>query len=192
MHLHFQSNQKKCKVRHGASNNIKYLGFSYTGIPNRIPLELWKRSRFSEGKKKTKGNARIWRVKKRKKKSTAKFGALQISRKEFLYFINQRPSFVSGNFSTTLCLDLSNKPITYAPGFRWYVVQIGWGDVEGWIINSLQVITSSLGKDSGRPTGSHQCAKVVVTHYDFVKLINFFFDAIECLRNIIGIMLILF
>ena len=29
MHLHFQSNQKKCKVRHGASNNIKYLGFLY-------------------------------------------------------------------------------------------------------------------------------------------------------------------
>jgi hypothetical protein len=33
MHLHFQSNQKKCKVRHGASNNIKYLGFSYTANP---------------------------------------------------------------------------------------------------------------------------------------------------------------
>jgi hypothetical protein len=30
------------------------LWFSYTGIPNRIPLELWKRSRFSEGKKKKK------------------------------------------------------------------------------------------------------------------------------------------
>jgi hypothetical protein len=24
--------------------------FIHTGIPNRIPLELWKRSRFSEGK----------------------------------------------------------------------------------------------------------------------------------------------
>ena len=31
MHLHFQSNQKKCKVRHGASNNIKYLGFFLHG-----------------------------------------------------------------------------------------------------------------------------------------------------------------
>jgi hypothetical protein len=28
--------------------------FIRTGIPNRIPLELWKRSRFSEGKKKRK------------------------------------------------------------------------------------------------------------------------------------------
>ena len=28
--------------------------FHYTGIPNRIPLKLWKRSRFSEGKKKKK------------------------------------------------------------------------------------------------------------------------------------------
>jgi hypothetical protein len=28
--------------------------FIRTGIPNRIPLELWKRSRFSEGKKKKK------------------------------------------------------------------------------------------------------------------------------------------
>jgi hypothetical protein len=67
MQLRFQSNQKKCKVRHGASNNIKYLGFSYTGNPNRIPLELWKRSRFSEGKKKGKGNARILASKEKKK-----------------------------------------------------------------------------------------------------------------------------
>jgi hypothetical protein len=28
--------------------------FHCTGIPNRIPLKLWKRSRFSEGKKKKK------------------------------------------------------------------------------------------------------------------------------------------
>jgi hypothetical protein len=28
--------------------------FHYTGIPNRIPLELWKGSRFSEGKRKKK------------------------------------------------------------------------------------------------------------------------------------------
>jgi hypothetical protein len=80
MHLHFQSNQKKCKVRHGASNNLKYLGFFHdTGIPNRIPLELWKRSRFSEGKRKRKGNARILASKEKKKKfNCKKFGALHI------------------------------------------------------------------------------------------------------------------
>jgi hypothetical protein len=41
--------------------------FSYTGSPNRIPLELWKRSRFSEGKRKEKVTPEFWRVKKRKK-----------------------------------------------------------------------------------------------------------------------------
>jgi hypothetical protein len=51
--------------------------FIRTGIPNRIPLELWKRSRFSEGKRKGKGNARILASKEKKKNSTAKFGALQ-------------------------------------------------------------------------------------------------------------------
>jgi hypothetical protein len=45
---------EKCMVRHGASI-IKYFRvFLYTGNPNRIPLKLWKRSRFSEGKKKRK------------------------------------------------------------------------------------------------------------------------------------------
>jgi hypothetical protein len=91
MHLHFQSNQKKCKVRHGASNNIKYLGFSYTGIPNRIPLELWKRSRFSEGKKKRKGNARIWRVKKRKKIQLQNSGRYSVRiRRQAILALNAR------------------------------------------------------------------------------------------------------
>jgi hypothetical protein len=68
MHLHFQSNQKKCKVRHGASNNIKYLGFFLTReFQTESRLELWKRSRFSEGKRKGKGNARILASKEKKK-----------------------------------------------------------------------------------------------------------------------------
>src|SRR6187455_2385781 len=76
---------KQSKEMQGSAWCIKqpkvFRVFHYTGIPNRIPLELWKRLRFSEGKKKKrKGNARIWRVKKRKN-STAKFGALQIRRR---------------------------------------------------------------------------------------------------------------
>jgi hypothetical protein len=46
--------------------------FIRTGIPNRIPLELWKRSRFSEGKRKGKGNARILASKEKKKKFNCK------------------------------------------------------------------------------------------------------------------------
>jgi hypothetical protein len=46
---------KKMQGRHGASNNIKYLGFLYVReFQTESRLELWKRSRFSEGKKKRK------------------------------------------------------------------------------------------------------------------------------------------
>jgi hypothetical protein len=75
---------KQSKEMQGSAWCIKqhkvFRVFSYTGNPNRIPLELWKRSRFSEGKKKRKGNARIWRVKKRKKFNCKKFGALHTGR----------------------------------------------------------------------------------------------------------------
>jgi hypothetical protein len=49
---------KECMVRHDASNNVKYFKvLLYTGIPSRIPLRLWKRSRLSEKKReKGKGN----------------------------------------------------------------------------------------------------------------------------------------
>jgi hypothetical protein len=49
---------KQSKEMQGSAWCIKqhkaFRFFLYTGIPNRIPLELWKRSRFSEGKKKKK------------------------------------------------------------------------------------------------------------------------------------------
>jgi hypothetical protein len=46
---------KEMQGRHGASNNIKYLGFLYVReFQTESRLELWKRSRFSEGKKKRK------------------------------------------------------------------------------------------------------------------------------------------
>ena len=71
---------KQSKEMQGSAWCIKqhkvFRVFHYTGIPNRIPLELWKRSRFSEGKRKGKVTPEFWRVKKRKN-STAKFGALQ-------------------------------------------------------------------------------------------------------------------
>ena len=54
---------KQSKEMQGSAWCIKqhkvFRVFIHTGIPNRIPLELWKRSRFSEGKRKRKGNARI-------------------------------------------------------------------------------------------------------------------------------------
>ena len=47
---------KQSKEMQGSAWCIKqhkaFRVFIRTGIPNRIPLELWKRSRFSEGKKK--------------------------------------------------------------------------------------------------------------------------------------------
>ena len=49
---------KQSKEMQGSAWCIKqhkvFRVFIRTGIPNRIPLELWKRSRFSEGKKKKK------------------------------------------------------------------------------------------------------------------------------------------
>ena len=49
---------KQSKEMQGSAWCIKqhkvFRVFIRTGIPNRIPLELWKRSRFSEGKKKRK------------------------------------------------------------------------------------------------------------------------------------------
>ena len=49
---------KQSKEMQGSAWCIKqhkvFRVFIHTGIPNRIPLELWKRSRFSEGKKKRK------------------------------------------------------------------------------------------------------------------------------------------
>jgi hypothetical protein len=49
---------KQSKEMQGSAWCIKqhkvFRVFSYTGNPNRIPLELWKRSRFGEGKKKKK------------------------------------------------------------------------------------------------------------------------------------------
>jgi hypothetical protein len=46
---------KEMQGRHGASNNIKYLGFLYVReFQTESRLELRKRSRFSEGKKKRK------------------------------------------------------------------------------------------------------------------------------------------
>jgi hypothetical protein len=67
---------KQSKEMQGSAWCIKqhkvFRVFHYTGIPNRIPLKLWKRSRFSEGKKeKEKVTPEFWRVKKRKN-STAK------------------------------------------------------------------------------------------------------------------------
>jgi hypothetical protein len=55
--------------RHGASNNIKYLGFFLipTGIPNRIPLNFEKGQGLARGKRKGKGNARILASKEKKK-----------------------------------------------------------------------------------------------------------------------------
>jgi hypothetical protein len=54
--------------RHGASNNIKYLGFFiHTGIPNRIPLNFEKGQGLARGKRKGKGNARILASKEKKK-----------------------------------------------------------------------------------------------------------------------------
>jgi hypothetical protein len=54
--------------RHGASNNIKYLGFFIpTGIPNRIPLNFEKGQGLARGKRKGKGNARILASKEKKK-----------------------------------------------------------------------------------------------------------------------------
>jgi hypothetical protein len=63
---------KQSKEMQGSAWCIKqhkvFRVFHYTGIPNRIPLELWKRSSFSEGKKrKRKGNARILASKEKKK-----------------------------------------------------------------------------------------------------------------------------
>jgi hypothetical protein len=73
---------KQSKEMQGSAWCIKqhkvFRVFIRTGIPNRIPLELWKRSRFSEGKRKRKVTPEFWRAKKRKKNSTAKFGALQL------------------------------------------------------------------------------------------------------------------
>jgi hypothetical protein len=68
MHSHFQSNQKKCKVRHGASNNIKYLGFFLHGKSKPNPAKLFKKGQgLARGKRKRKGNARILASKERKK-----------------------------------------------------------------------------------------------------------------------------
>jgi hypothetical protein len=62
---------KQSKEMQGSAWCIKqhkvFRVFIRTGIPNRIPLELWKRSRFSEGKRKRKVTPEFWRVKKRKK-----------------------------------------------------------------------------------------------------------------------------
>jgi hypothetical protein len=62
---------KQSKEMQGSAWCIKqhkaFRVFIRTGIPNRIPLELWKRSRFSEGKRKGKGNARILASKEKKK-----------------------------------------------------------------------------------------------------------------------------
>jgi hypothetical protein len=67
---------KQSKEMQGSAWCIKqhkvFRVFIHTGIPNRIPLKLWKRSRFSEGKRKRKGNARILASKEKKKNSTAK------------------------------------------------------------------------------------------------------------------------
>jgi hypothetical protein len=77
MHLHFQSNQKKCKVRHGASNNIKYLGFFLHGKSKPNPARTFGKGQgLAREKEKEKVTPEFWRVKKRKN-STAKFGALQ-------------------------------------------------------------------------------------------------------------------
>jgi hypothetical protein len=47
---------------------------------------------------------------------------------------------------TTFGLDLGNKPVVYASGFSQDVVQVRWGNVEGWFVDSFQVITPNLGK----------------------------------------------
>jgi hypothetical protein len=67
MHLHFQSNQKKCKVRHGASNNIKYLGFFLHGNSKPNPANFGKGQGLTREKRKRKGNARILASKEKKK-----------------------------------------------------------------------------------------------------------------------------
>jgi hypothetical protein len=86
MHLHFQSNQKKCKVRHGASNNIKYLGFFLHGKSKPNPASFGKGQGVARAKRKRKGNARILASKEKKKNSTAKFGALQDKRLPYAEF----------------------------------------------------------------------------------------------------------
>jgi hypothetical protein len=71
-------NQNKCMVRHGATNQNKvFLGFCFTRDLKPNPaITLEKGQGLARGKEKGKGNARIWRVKKRKN-STPKLRALQ-------------------------------------------------------------------------------------------------------------------
>jgi hypothetical protein len=71
-------NQNKCMVRHGAANKIKYFRvLLYTRSQAESRYNSEKDQGLARGKEKGKGNARIWRVKNRKKNSTPKFGALQ-------------------------------------------------------------------------------------------------------------------
>jgi hypothetical protein len=64
---------KKCKVRHGASNNIKYLGFFLHGNSKPNPAGTFGKGQgLAKGKRKGKGNARILASKEKKKNSTAK------------------------------------------------------------------------------------------------------------------------
>jgi hypothetical protein len=68
--------------RHGASNNIKYLGFFiHTGIPNRIPLNFEKGQGLARGKRKGKGNARIL-ASKEKKKFNCKIRGVTLSKSQ--------------------------------------------------------------------------------------------------------------
>jgi hypothetical protein len=78
------------------------LGFAYTRCRANSRYNFWKRSRLSEEKReKGKGNARIWRVKKRKN-STPKFGALQ--------FPFSLSSPLSGSTTPDPSLDAMRRP----------------------------------------------------------------------------------
>jgi hypothetical protein len=68
MHLHFQSNQKKCKVRHGASNNHKVVRvFPTREFQTESRWNFGKGQGLARGKRKRKGNARILASKEKKK-----------------------------------------------------------------------------------------------------------------------------
>jgi hypothetical protein len=100
--LHFQSNQKKCKVRHGASNNIKYLGFFLHGKSKPNPARtLEKGQGLAREKRKRKGNARILASKEKKKFNCKIRGVTRTVREDAkMHLPNPSPSGFSG-FSTT-------------------------------------------------------------------------------------------